>query len=79
MRSIFNVYLMWQKSSKLRKKEDVMFRVEKTDYVNKTFRLPLELVQKLERLAQAQQVSMNQLVLQCCNYALEHLDEKQRL
>lgn len=79
MRSIFNVYLMWQKSSKLRKKEDAMFRVEKTDYVNKTFRLPLELVQKLERLAQAQQVSMNQLVLQCCNYALEHLDEKQRL
>lgn len=55
-----------------------MFRVEKTEYVNKTFRLPLELVQKLERLAQGQHVSMNQLVLQCCNYALEHLDEEQK-
>lgn len=54
-----------------------MFRVEKTEYVNKTFRMPLELVQKLERLAQDEQVSMNQLVIQCCNYALDHLDKEE--
>ncbi len=53
-----------------------MFRVEKTEYVNKTFRLPQELVQQLEQLAQTEGVSLNQLVLQCCNYALDHLDKK---
>ncbi len=52
-----------------------MFRVEKTEYVNKTFRLPQELVQRLEQLAQTEGVSLNQLVLQCCNYALDHLDK----
>ena len=52
-----------------------MFRVEKTEYVNKTFRMPSDLVQKLERLAQDERVSMNQLVIQCCNYALDHLDK----
>ncbi len=53
-----------------------MFRVEKTEYVNKTFRLPQDLVGQLERLAQSEGVSLNQLVLQCCNYALEHLDKE---
>ena len=48
-----------------------MFRVEKTEYVNKTFRMPLE------RLAQDERVSMNQLVIQCCNYALDHLDKEE--
>lgn len=54
-----------------------MFRVEKTEYVNKTFRLPLDLVQQLERLAQNERVSMNQLVIQCCNYALDHLEPEE--
>lgn len=53
-----------------------MFRVEKTEYVNKTFRLPQDLVGRLERLAQSEGVSLNQLVFQCCNYALEHLDKE---
>lgn len=52
-----------------------MFRVEKTEYVNKTFRLPSELVHTLERVAQREKVSMNQLVVQCCNYALENMEE----
>ena len=54
-----------------------MFRVEKTEYVNKNFRMPLELVQALERLAQDERVSMNQLVIQCCHYALDHLDKEE--
>ena len=56
-----------------------MFRVEKTEYVNKTFRMPLALVQDLERIAQKEQVSMNQLVIQCCNYALAHMEETEPL
>lgn len=54
-----------------------MFRIEKTEYVNKTFRLPMNLVQTLETLAQREKISVNQLVIQCCTYALNNLDEKQ--
>ena len=51
-----------------------MFQVKKTEYVNKTFRMPRELVQELESVAQQKDVSLNQLVTQCCQYALDHLD-----
>ena len=47
-----------------------MFEVKKTEYMNKTFRLPLELVQRLEALAQEKGVSVNNLVVQCCEYAM---------
>ena len=51
-----------------------MFQVKKPEYVNKTFRMPRELVQELEVLAQQKDVSLNRLVTQCCRYALDHLD-----
>ena len=51
-----------------------MFRIEKTEMVNKTFRMPAELVRHLQKVAQEQDVSLNNLVVQCCNYALKHLD-----
>ena len=51
------------------------FRVEKTEYVNKTFRLPKDLVTELSVLAQHKNVSLNQLVIQCCRYSLNNLDE----
>jgi len=53
-----------------------MFRIEKQEYTNKTFRMPVELVAQLEKLAQDKDVSMNQLVIQCCRYALENLEEE---
>ena len=51
-----------------------MFKVEKIEMINKTFRLPLKLVQKLQIVAQ-KGVSLNNLVQQCCEYALNHLDK----
>lgn len=51
-----------------------MFRVKKVEHVNKTFRIPLELVQKLEVLAQEKNISLNNLIIQCCEYALENID-----
>lgn len=51
-----------------------MFKVKKAEHVNKTFRLPVELVKKLEVLAQEKNVSLNNLVIQCCEYALENID-----
>ena len=49
-----------------------MFTVEKPEYISKTFRMPLDLVQKLEVLAQENHVSLNSLVTQCCVYALKN-------
>lgn len=51
-----------------------MFKVKKPETINKTFRLPLELVQKMQVVAQNKNVSLNNLVQQCCEYALENSD-----
>ena len=51
-----------------------MFSVKKIEMVNKTFRLPLNLVERLSIIAQEKGVSMNNLVTQCCEYALDQLD-----
>jgi predicted HicB family RNase H-like nuclease len=53
----------------------ILFKVTKPEYTNKTFRMPNDLISKLEKLAQEKQVSLNQLVIQCCNYALDNLEE----
>jgi len=50
-----------------------MFDVKKPEMINKTFRLPLLLVKRLQEVAQAKDVSLNALVKQCCEYALENL------
>ena len=56
-----------------------MFTVKKTEMVNKTFRLPADLVERLSAVAQEQGVSMNNLVAQCCEYALGHMkDDNQK-
>ena len=38
--------------------------------MNKTFRLPVDLLERLTEVAKAQDVSVNNLVQQCCEYAL---------
>lgn len=53
-----------------------MFKVQKPETVNKTFRLPKELVQELQTVTQNQGVSLNKLVQQCCEYALKNLDKE---
>lgn len=54
----------------------LLFKIEKPEYINKTFRMPRELVSEMETLAQSKGISFNQLVIQCCKYALENLDEE---
>ena len=51
-----------------------MFKIKKTEHTNKTFRLPVELVEKMELIAQSRGVSLNNLVIQCCEYALENIE-----
>lgn len=50
-----------------------MFEVKKEEYINKTFRMPVELVKKLEFIAQNEKVSLNNLVIQCCEYSIKNL------
>lgn len=42
--------------------------------INKTFRMPVNLVEKLLTLAQKNGVSLNNIVKQCCEYALDNID-----
>lgn len=50
-----------------------MFEVKKEEYINKTFRMPVELVKKLEVIAQNEKVSLNNLIVQCCEYSIKNL------
>ena len=51
-----------------------MFKVQKTEYINKTFRMPVDLVKALEKTAQNNGVSLNNVIIQCCNYALNDME-----
>ena len=51
-----------------------MFDVSKPEMINKTFRMPLPLVKELQEVAQIKDVSLNYLIIQCCEYALKNLN-----
>jgi predicted HicB family RNase H-like nuclease len=50
-----------------------MFDITKRESFNKTIRMPDSLIRKIEKLALEKQVSFNQVVIQCCEYALSEL------
>ncbi len=51
-----------------------MFCIKQSDeMINKTFRLPVKLVDELTEVAEDKHVSVNSLVRQCCEYALSNL------
>ncbi len=52
-----------------------MFEIRKPSASNKTIRMPDTLIEKLEKLATQHDISFNQLVIQCCEYAIEHLNK----
>ncbi len=54
-----------------------MFKLQKgyDEYVTKTFRLPKEFVDSLEKIAFENKLSLNQLVIQCLKYAIDNLEE----
>lgn len=45
------------------------------EYVTKTFRLPKEFVDSLEKIAYENRLSLNQLVIQCLKYAVDNLEK----
>ncbi len=51
-----------------------MFKVRRTeDTVNKTFRVPTSLLEKMSEIAQRENVSLNSFVIQCCEYAMDNM------
>ena len=52
------------------------FKVEREEYVNKTFRLEKKLVEQLEVICDDKNISLNKLIVRCVEYALENMDDK---
>ena len=53
-----------------------MFTVRKPESSNKTIRMPNTMIEEMEKIASQKNISFNQLVIQCCQYALKNLDDK---
>mgnify|MGYP003436302885 FL=1 len=52
-----------------------MFEVKNAKSSNKTIRMPDELIEKLQSIADKNDISFNQLVVQCCDYALNDMNK----
>lgn len=50
-----------------------MFVIQKNEASSKTIRMPNALIEQLEEIAASEDISFNQLVIQCCEYALANL------
>lgn len=57
---------------------DIMgFKIEKEEYVNKTFRMEKKLVDELEIICNQKNISLNKLVVKCIKYALDNLEDEE--
>ncbi|MBE7030307.1 MAG: toxin-antitoxin system HicB family antitoxin [Ruminococcaceae bacterium] len=54
------------------------FNPKKVSCTNRTVRMPSNLSEKLTALANKRAISFNQLVVQCCEFALEHLKDEEK-
>lgn len=52
------------------------FEIKHPEYVNRTYRIPKELADKLSQIAQQENISVNELVVQSCQFALENLKKR---
>jgi len=50
------------------------FNVEREDYINKTFRMPAKLVEKMYKICESKNISLNKLTVKCIEYALDNSD-----
>ena len=55
-----------------------MFKIkrEPAEYESKSLRLPVEMVEKVQQLADANNISFNKVIIQCVDYALDNLADK---
>lgn len=53
------------------------FEIKRQEYVNRTFRITKELADRLSETAQQEKISVNELVVQSCEFALENLKKEE--
>lgn len=55
-----------------------MFEIKKefSEYENKSLRLPKELINSVQKLADENNLSFNKVVIQCIEYALSNMSEE---
>jgi len=53
-------------------------KIEKEEYINKTFRLNKKLVGEMEKVCEDKEISLNKLVDICLRFALECLDTDEK-
>ena len=53
----------------------LVIKKEYNEYINKTFRLPTEIVDTLENVAKDKYSSLNKVIIQCLEFAIENMDE----
>lgn len=53
-----------------------MFQIKKAQRSNKTIRMPDDLINRLQKLADQNDISFNQLVVQCCEYAIDNMADQ---
>lgn len=51
-----------------------VIKKERIEYENKSLRLPVDLIEKVQELADKNDLSFNKVVIQCIDYALDHMD-----
>ena len=51
---------------------ELQFEIKKQEYVNRTYRITKELAEELSKVAQEENISVNELVVQSCQFPLEH-------
>ena len=51
------------------------FIIKKPTSSNRTIRMPDTLIEKIAKIAAEQDISFNQVVVQCCEFAIENLPE----
>ena len=52
-----------------------VLRIERDEYVNRTFRMNKKLVDRMEQVCNAKNISLNKLMVICVEYALDNLEE----
>ncbi len=54
------------------------FIIKKPTSSNRTIRMPDTLIERINKIAFEQDVSFNQVVVQCCEYAIENLKDTKK-
>lgn len=50
------------------------FNIEREEYINKTFKIPVKLIDQMNKICDSKNVSLNKLVVKCIEYALDNSD-----